>query len=96
MTAFDPDPLVRALAPMMRQMMLDAACQQAADDRRDRAEAIDGEIMRACRAVAHAADRLAQARFSGAAEGRAHQTLVKAAMTLGQTLRKHGRMPKGE
>jgi hypothetical protein len=35
--------------------------------------------MRACRAVAHAADRLAQARFSGSAEGRAHQTLVKAA-----------------
>jgi len=77
-------------------MLLDEVRRQAAAERRVHAEEIEAEIMAASREVARAADRLAQARFAGAAEGNAHRALVKAAMALGQTMRKHGRMPKGE
>ncbi len=94
--SFDPDPIARALAPAVREMMLDEVRRQAAAERRAHAEEIEAEIMAASRDVARAADRLAQARFSGAAEGNAHRALVKAAMALGQIMRKHGRMPKGE
>ncbi len=94
--SFDPDPIARALAPAVRDLLLDEVRRHVAAEAKAQAEEAEAEIESACIAVARATDRLVQARFSGAAEGRAHQALVKAAMTLGQTLRKHGRMPKGE
>lgn len=94
--SFDPDPIARALAPAVREMLLDEVRRHAAAERRAEADQIEAEIMQAGCEVARAADRLMQARFAGTAEGRAHRALVKAAMALGQTMRKHGRMPKGE
>ena len=53
----------------------------------------DAEIMAACRKVALAADRLAQAKFSGAGEIAARQALIRTATTLGNVMKRHGRMP---
>lgn len=94
--SFDPDPIAKAVLPAIRDLLLDEVRRHVAAEHKARAEAVDVEIMNASRAVAQAADRLAQARFSGAGEGHARRDLVRAAMALGQTMRKHGRMPKGE
>lgn len=53
----------------------------------------DAEIMAACKKVALAVDRLAQAKFAGAAEIPARMALIKAATTLGNVMKRHGRMP---
>lgn len=89
------DGLTRALTPLVRALLLEEVRRHADADRRTRAAEIDAEINAACRAVASAADRLAAARFNGAAEANAHRGLVKAAMALGKVMRKHGRMPEG-
>jgi hypothetical protein len=88
------DPLARALAPLVRNMLLDEVRRHAAADRQHHADAIADEIMQASRKVAKAADRLAEARFSGAPERDAHRRVVKAAAELGGVMRKHGRMPE--
>lgn len=90
------DDLSRALAPAVREMLLDEVRRLALAERDAKADQVEQEINEACRAVARCADRLCAARFSGAAEGSAHRKLVHAAMELGKTLRKHGRMPGGE
>lgn len=94
--SFDPDPIAKAVLPAIRDLLLDEVRRHVAAEHKAQADAVDVEIDAACREVARAADRLAQARFAGAAEGNAHRALVKAAMALGQTMRRHGRMPKGE
>ncbi|MCG8270337.1 hypothetical protein MIC97_02305 [Aquamicrobium sp. NLF2-7] len=94
--SFDPDPIARALVPAVRDLLLDEVRRHVACERQAQADAVDADIMRACRAVARASDKLAQARFSGSPEAYARRDLVKAAAALGTTLRKHGRMPKGE
>ena len=98
MTAFSNsvDPLAKALAPLVRELLLDEVRQHAAVARKAAQDEIDREINDATRAVARASDQLAAARFSGMPEAAAHRNLVKAAMALGKVMRKHGRMPKGE
>lgn len=94
--SFDPDPIARALVPAVRDLLLDEVRRHVANKHKAQISAVEADIMRACCAVARASDKLAQARFSGSPEAYAHRDLVKAATALGNTLRKHGRMPKGE
>ncbi|RUU48059.1 hypothetical protein EOD08_04095 [Mesorhizobium sp. M6A.T.Ca.TU.002.02.2.1] len=89
------DPLARALAPVVRQMLiaeverLAAAMPVAKPKPTSKA---DDDIMEACRQVANAADKLAQAKF-GVGEIAARKSLERAATYLGRAMRKHGRMP---
>lgn len=89
------DPLARALAPVVREMLIAeveriAAAIPAAKPRTS--SKADDDIMEACRQVASAADRLAQAKF-GAGEIAARKSLERAAKVLGRAMRKYGRMP---
>ncbi|RWF02980.1 hypothetical protein [Mesorhizobium sp.] len=89
------DPLARALAPVVREMLIAeverlAATMPAAKPKS--ASKADDDIMEACRQVASAADRLAQAKF-GVGEIAARKSLERAATFLGRAMRKHGRMP---
>ena len=88
------DPLARALAPVVREMLLAEVERIAAEmpqdkPKRDRA---DADIMEACRLVAKTVDRLADAKY-GPGEIKARRELEKAALNLGRAMRKHGRMP---
>lgn len=89
------DPLAKALAPIVREMMMAEVERLAARKVQQAPSAADVEINGACREVARASDRLLTARFSGAAEAAAHRSLVKSTMHLSKVMRKHGRMPKG-
>ncbi|WP_421912751.1 hypothetical protein [Mesorhizobium sp.] len=88
------DPVARALAPIVREMLMAevermaAAIQPVAKAKPSKA---DDEIMEACRQVAVAADRLAQAKYT-AGEPAAHRALERAGKLLGRVMRKHGRM----
>ncbi|RWO29596.1 MAG: hypothetical protein EOS10_22390 [Mesorhizobium sp.] len=89
------DPLARALAPVVREMLIAeverlAAAMPVAKPKA--ASKADDDIMEACRQVANAADRLAQAKF-GVGEIAARKSLERAANFLGRAMRKHGRMP---
>lgn len=64
-------------------------------ERERKAEQVDARIMAACKAVGQAADKLAQAQFSGVAEYPARMALERAAKHLAGVLRSHGRM-KGD
>ncbi len=88
------DPLARALAPMVREMlMLEVARVAAKLPAKPKViSKADDEIMEACRQVANAVDKLAQAKF-GVGEISARRSLERAATVLGKTMRKHGRMP---
>lgn len=89
--------VAKRLSELMRPMVMAeveriAAAQAAAPLAKvDKAEA---EIFAACRAVAAAADRLAQAKFSGA-EPAARMSLERAGKHLGAVMRKHGRYTGG-
>lgn len=87
------DPLARALAPVVREMLLAEVERIAAASpvAKPKSKA-DDDIMEACRQVANAADRLAQAKF-GVGEIAARKSLERAATFLGRAMRKHGRMP---
>lgn len=89
------DPLARALAPLVRDMLLDEVRRHAEGERKAGIDQVEAEIMQACVAVARASDRLMTARFSGAPEAAAHRTLIKATANLSTVLRKYGRLPKG-
>ncbi|TIR00846.1 hypothetical protein [Mesorhizobium sp.] len=89
------DPIARKLAPVVREMLLAeveriAASQPAAKPKA--ASKAEEDIMEACRQVASAADRLAQAKY-GVGEIAARKSLERAATILGRAMRKHGRMP---
>lgn len=89
------DPLAKALTPVVREMLLaevERVAEAAAKAKPDKA---DIAIMDACQAVARAVDRLASAKFSNR-EISARRKLEDAASALGRTMRKYGRMPKGE
>lgn len=89
------DPIARKLAPVVREMLLAEVERIAASQpvtKPKPASKADDDIMEACRQVAGAADRLAQAKY-GAGEIAARQSLERAATVLGRAMRKHGRMP---
>lgn len=90
------DGLVRALTPLVRDILIEQVRELALAERKAKQFEIDQEIHAASAAVARAYDRLASARFSGAPEANAHRALVKAAEDLGRVMRKHGRMPEGQ
>lgn len=89
------DPLARALAPVVREMLMAEVERVAAKlpvaKPRITSKA-DDEIMEACRHVANAVDRLLQDKFA-VGEIAARRRLERTATVLGKTLRKHGRMP---
>ncbi|MCF6111982.1 hypothetical protein [Mesorhizobium muleiense] len=87
------EPLARALAPVVREMLIAEVERLAATlpVAKPKSKA-DDDIMEACRQVASAADRLAQAKF-GTGEIAARKSLERAATFLGRAMRKHGRMP---
>jgi hypothetical protein len=89
------DPLARALAPVVREMLLAEVERIAAAipvTTRAKAGDVEADIMKACRAVAAAADRLAQAKY-GSGEIPARKSLEAAANTLRRAMERHGRMP---
>lgn len=88
------DPLARALAPVVREMLMAEVERIAAAIPATKAKAHDGEadIMKACRVVASAADRLAQAKYSPG-EIAARKSLETAANGLRRAMERHGRMP---
>lgn len=88
--------IARKLAPVVREMLMQEVRRRAASAAPPTAAEIEADILAACREVARASDRLAQAEFSGAAEIPARQALVKACDLLSRTMRRHGRMPRGE
>jgi hypothetical protein len=87
--------LARRLAPVVREMLLAEVERLAASIKpampKPTSKA-DAAIMEACRQVASASDRLAQAKF-GAGEIAARKSLERAGTLLGRTMRKYGRMP---
>jgi hypothetical protein len=89
------DPLAKALAPIVREMLLAEVERLAAARAKSKPTRAEMDIDDACTAVARAADRLAMAKFTGR-EIPARRELEKAADALGRAMRKHGRMPKGE
>lgn len=88
------DPLARALAPVVREMLMAEVERIAASmpQAKPKASFAEDNVMEACRLVAEAADRLAQAKF-GIGEIAARKSLERAANNLGRTMRKYGRMP---
>lgn len=88
--------LARKLAPVVREMLMQEVRRHAAAKAEPTIAEIDAEILAACREVANASDRLSQAAFSGAAEIPARQALIKACDMLSRTMRRHGRMPRGQ
>ncbi|BAB54378.1 hypothetical protein [Mesorhizobium japonicum] len=87
--------LARKLAPVVREMLLAEVERIAASQPRPKPKSVskaDDDIMEACRQVASAADRLAQAKY-GVGEISARKSLERAATVLGRAMRKHGRMP---
>ncbi|TPN79979.1 hypothetical protein [Mesorhizobium sp. B1-1-2] len=98
MSALDTkvDPLARKLAPVVREMLLAEVERLAASlpkpKPRDASTKADRDIMQACREVAEAADRLAQAKF-GIGELAARTKMERAGAHLGRVMKKYGRMP---
>ncbi|QKC83254.1 hypothetical protein [Mesorhizobium sp. NZP2077] len=90
------DPLARALAPVVREMLMAEVERVAASlpvpKPRDASTKADRDIMAACLEVAEAADRLAQAKY-GIGEIVARTKLERAGAHLGRVMKKHGRMP---
>ncbi|TIX73965.1 MAG: hypothetical protein E5V25_04075 [Mesorhizobium sp.] len=88
------DPLARKLAPVVREMLLAEVERIAASVPKLKAKAsqVDIDIMKACRMVASAADRLAQAKY-GPGEIAARKSLENAANGLRRAMERHGRMP---
>jgi len=86
--------MVRALTPVVREMLLAEVERHAAEKIAARPSRADAEIDEACRAVARAADRHAAVKFT-AAEIPARKALERAAAHLGRVMRRHGRMPEG-
>lgn len=88
------DPLAKALAPVVRQMLLaEVERLAAASPAKPKPSKADDDIMEACRVVAAASDRLAQAKFAGVSEIPARKSLDRAATLLSRAMRRHGRMP---
>lgn len=98
MSAFDSkvDPLARKLAPVVREMLLAeverVAASLSAPRHKDASSKADKDIMAACREVAEAADKLAQAKY-GIGEIAARVKLERAGGHLGRVMKKYGRMP---
>jgi hypothetical protein len=89
------DPLARKLAPVVREMLMAEVERIAAETlpaTRAKAGEADRDIMKACRVVASAADRLAQAKY-GPGEIAARKSLENAANGLRRAMCRHGRMP---
>jgi hypothetical protein len=89
------DPLAKALAPIVREMLLAEVERLAAMRAATKPSRADVEIEEACAAVARAADRHAGAKFTRD-EIPARLALEKAATRLGRVMHRHGRMPRGE
>lgn len=99
MNALTPfvESVARALLPMARDMLLDEMRREAhAKLRRRGPEKAEREIAEACKLVAIATDRLAQAQFVGRSEIPARRALERACKRLSIVMHKHGRMPEGE
>ncbi|TPM41560.1 hypothetical protein [Mesorhizobium sp. B2-3-4] len=89
------DPLARKLAPVVREMLLAEVERLAAAIKpvgKPKPSKADEDIMQACRTVAAAADRLAQAKY-GPGEIAARKSLENAATKLRRAMERHGRMP---
>lgn len=90
------DPLARALAPVVREMLLAEVQRVAASlpvpSHKDASTKADRDIMAACREVAEAADKLAQAKY-GIGEIVARTKLERAGAHLGRVMKKYGRLP---
>ncbi len=82
--------VIRNLAAEIDRLEAVIALRSADAMRATKAEA---EIFEACGRVARAADRLAQARFSGTPEREAGRALESAARELARVMKRHGRMP---
>ncbi|MDZ5697827.1 hypothetical protein [Chelativorans sp. M5D2P16] len=91
----EADPIARRVLAGVRQMVVHEVERLKVPAPRVIVRGPDGEIMRACRKVAEASDRLAQAKFSSG-EIPARQALERAAQNLQRVMRKHGRMPGAE
>lgn len=89
------DPLAKAIAPVMHEMLLKEVERIAAVQLAQKPNRAEVEIMAACRDVARAVDDLLSAKFTNR-EIPARRHLEKVAHDLGRAMRKHGRMPKGE
>jgi hypothetical protein len=89
----DDDAIARRLLPALRSMVRAEVEQVRPPVPRVVVSRPDTEIMAACHKVALAADRLAQAKFSGTGEIAARQALIRTATTLGNVMKRHGRMP---
>lgn len=89
------DPLARALAPVVREMLMAEVERLAAAIKpveKPKVSQADIDIMQACRSVAQAADRLAQVKY-GPGEIAARKSLENAATKLRRAMERHGRMP---
>lgn len=88
------DKVAKALAPAVREMLLEEIERVAAERMQQKPKKADAAIMEACAAVARAADKLASAKYT-AREIHARRELEAAADALGRVMRKYGRMPGG-
>lgn len=87
------DDIARRLLPALRSMVRAEVEQIRPVAPRVVMTKVDSEIMAACKKVAVAADRLEQAKFSGAGEISARMALVRTATLLGNVMKRHGRLP---
>jgi transposase len=83
--------LADRLAPILRDVVLEEIARAEAEREPPRPSTADREIMEACRRVAAAADRLAQARFSGVQELAARKQVETEAARLKRAMQRHGR-----
>lgn len=83
-----------ALTPVIRNMVREEAAKIAArpPDVRVRMDRVEADIMKACFAVAEAADQLHQAQYGGRVEIPARRKLEQAANRLLLVMKKHGRV----
>lgn len=86
------DPIVARLVPVLRRMVASEVERLKVPAPRVLMARPEAEILRACRMVAEAADRLAQARYTQA-EIPARRALERAALSLRRAMEKHGRWP---
>jgi hypothetical protein len=89
----EADTIARRLLPALRSMVRAEVEQVRPSVPRVVVSRPDAEIMAACHKVALASDRLEQAKFSGIGEIAARQALIRTATTLGNVMKRHGRMP---
>lgn len=88
----EADPIARRVLAGVRRMVERELERVRAAPPRVVVMRADAEIMRACRKVAEAADRLEQAKFTSG-EIEARRSLERAAKSLRRVMEKHGRMP---